>query len=158
MNCECLFYFGNIFLLMTYHCGSKLQVSVLTESLKRQNNFVVVTKLRKLDSCDKAVKISGGVKGAEQTYKTLAQKLFKAHQKIFFIRFLCLIPGIWYVSTLLNRQLRKSQREQFFHQKIIFCQISNVCRDIFISVKVWEVRQGFKFLTSLYSTCLMESK
>lgn len=79
---------------MTYHCGSKLQVLVITGSIGCQNNFLVVTKLMKLGSCDKAVKISGGAKGAEQTYKRLAQKLFKVHQKIFFIHFLCLIPGI----------------------------------------------------------------
>lgn len=109
-----------IFLLMTYHWGSKLQDLFLTESIECQNNFLVVTNLMKLGSCDKAVKISGGAKGAEQTYKRLAQKPLKVCQKTFFIHFLCLISGIWCVSTLLNRQLRNSQREQFFHQRIIF--------------------------------------
>lgn len=66
----------------------------MTESIECQNNFLVVTKLMKLGSCDKAVKISGGAKGAEQTYKTLGQKPLKEHQKVFFIHFLCLISGI----------------------------------------------------------------
>jgi len=80
--------------------------------------------------------ISGGGKGAEQTYKRLAQENTESTAENLFINFPGPISGVRCVSTLLNRLFRNSQREKFFHQRMKFCQIPNVCRDILISVRV----------------------
>lgn len=124
-------------LLMAYHSGNKsmlqFKVLFLTESIECQNNFLVVIELVKLGSCDKAVKmawvISGGGKEAcSETTENTVENLF--------IRFSGFISGTSQVSTLLNRLFRNSQREQFFHQRMKFHQISDICGDILISVRV----------------------
>lgn len=104
----------------------------LTESIECQNNFLVVIELLKLGSWDKAVKmtwvISGGGKGAcSKTTENTIENLF--------IHFSGFISGTSWVPTPLNTLFRNSQREQFFHQRMKFHQISDICRDILISVR-----------------------
>lgn len=131
MNCDIYLPLEiGLFLLMAYHCSSKLQVLFLAESIECQNNFLVATKLMKLGSCDKAVKISGGAKGAEQTYKRLVKKPLKYIKNLFYS---VLVSHIWNIMCFNSAKptVEKFSKEQFFHQRVIFCQISNVCRDVF---------------------------